>query len=200
MGSPPGAMIPGGHLPRRQSGDDMKPPTSQTSAHAPTSATNGYAPSTMRPHQSALPRSANRRSPNPSPSLERLPEAHAHHTPGDSSISIAALRWLRPVVHRAAHKKFLLEANRRPPSLVDVSRGCHRGPKGGVAVTSGPACGCAPQLLHPARAPGAQWLDPGQRQQSARHRRDLGGLGSLRGKAHSRGPIERRAVAVARTP
>jgi len=128
MGSPPGAMIPEGHLPRRQSGDDMKPPTSQTSAHAPTSATNGYAPSTMRPHQSALPRSANRRSPNPSPSLERLPEAHAHHTPGDSSISIAALRWLRPVVHRAAHKKFLLEANRRPPSLVDVSRGCHRGP------------------------------------------------------------------------
>ena len=38
------------------------------------------------------------------------------------------------------------------------------------------------------------------RNKSARHRRDLGGLGSLRGKAHSRGPIERRAVAVERAP
>ena len=48
----------------------------------------------------------------------------------------------------APRKKVTAGANRRPPSLVDVSRGRHRGPQGGVAVTSGPACGCAPQLLH----------------------------------------------------
>ena len=51
-------------------------PTSQTSAHAPTSATNGYAHPTTQQHQSASPRSTSRRSPNPSPSLQPLPEDH----------------------------------------------------------------------------------------------------------------------------
>ena len=62
---------------------------------------------------------------------------------------------------RAAQRKLLLEANRRPPSLVDVSRAVTAG-QGGVAVTAGrraPQCPApqllhTPQLLHPARALG----------------------------------------------
>jgi hypothetical protein len=55
----------------------------------------------------------------------------------------------------AAQRKLLLEANRRPPSLVDVSRAVTAG-QGGVAVTAGRrALQCpARQLLHPARALG----------------------------------------------
>jgi hypothetical protein len=62
---------------------------------------------------------------------------------------------------RAAQRKLLLEANRRPPSLVDVSRAVTAG-QGGVAVTAGrraPQCPApqllhTPQQLHPARALG----------------------------------------------
>jgi len=57
----------------------------------------------------------------------------------------------------AAQRKLLLEANRRPPSLVDVSRGRHRGP-GRRRGDSGPACAsvsCAAVAVYAAvAAPG----------------------------------------------
>ena len=54
---------------------------------------------------------------------------------------------------RAAERKLLLETNRGPPSLVDVSRAVTVG-LGGAAVTAGrraPKCP-PPRVLHPARA------------------------------------------------
>ena len=60
---------------------------------------------------------------------------------------------------RDTQRKLLLEANRWPPSLVDVVGAVTAG-QGGVAVTAGwraPQCPApqllhTPQLLHPARA------------------------------------------------
>jgi hypothetical protein len=74
-------------------------------------------------------------------------------------------RWWCP----AAQRKLLLEANRRPPSLVDVSRGSHRGP-GRRRGDSGPACAsvfCAAvaairRSCCTRPVPwGSQWRDPG---------------------------------------
>jgi hypothetical protein len=72
--------------------------------------------------------------------------------------------------------------------------------QGGVAVTSGPVC--ASVWLHPARALGiaSGVTGPGQRQQLVRHRGDLGGRGSLRGKTHRGWPVECCARRVVRRP
>jgi hypothetical protein len=75
---------------------------------------------------------------------------------------------------RAAQRKLLLEANRRPPSLVDVSRAV-TATSGRRAVTAGrcvPQCR-APQLLHPARALGSPWRARVNDSSAARHRGDL---------------------------
>jgi hypothetical protein len=66
---------------------------------------------------------------------------------------------LRRQARRAAQRTLLLEANRRPPSLVDVSRAVTAG-QGGVAVTAGWRAPqwLPPQLLHPARALGVRHI------------------------------------------
>jgi hypothetical protein len=72
---------------------------------------------------------------------------------------------------RAAQRKLMLQANRRPPSLVDVNGGRHRDLRAACGDSGpGPACACTavaayaralaqqllhtPQLLHPARTLG----------------------------------------------
>jgi hypothetical protein len=76
-------------------------------------------------------------------------------------------RRARPSVQR----KLLRKANRRPPSLVDVSRAV-TATSGRRAVTAGrcvPQCR-APQLLHPARALGSPWRARVNDSSAARHR------------------------------
>ena len=60
---------------------------------------------------------------------------------------------------RVAQGTLQLEANRRPPSLVDVGRAVTAG-QGGAAVTAGRRASQwpPPQLLHPARALGVRHI------------------------------------------
>jgi hypothetical protein len=111
-------------------------------------------------------------------------------------------RWWRP----AAPRKLLLEANRRPPSLVDVSRAVTAG-QGGVAVTSGPACASVSCAAVPptaaAAAPGPcpgdrSGVTLGQRQQSARQTR--GDLVAAGGDTHTRWAFEGTAMLRHRRP